>query len=76
MGVLQWHKVVDVKLTRCSHGGIGKGRPPLAGPDLAALGGLEGDGDLAFSDEDFVAGVLTVAIVVGPMSPVGTVVRR
>ncbi len=76
MGVLERHHVVNIQLACSRYGRVGKGPPPLAGCDLAALRGFESDRDLAFSDEDFVAGVLTVAIVVSPVSPVGTVVRR
>ena len=74
MGVGEGNDVVDVELGGVGEDLAGVGAGPASGGDLAVFGGLEGYGDFGFGDEDFVAGVLAVAVVVDPVPPVVSVV--
>ena len=74
MRIGQWDHVVNIEITSHSNDSAGEGRAPLAGGDRAIPGIGECDRGDGFVYEHLVAGVLTIAVRVHPVTPVTTVI--
>ena len=76
VGIGERHHVIDVQLGGLCDNRSGERPEPLAGDDLTLAVGLERHVNQTLGDQDFVPGILAVAILVDPVTPVAPVVVR
>lgn len=65
MRLFERHQVIDIEFARIGEDAAGIRIMPLAGND-AATPIIQGDGNVAFGDQHFLARVLTIPIGIGP----------
>ena len=74
VGIGERHHVVDIQLARLRDSRPGERPDPLAADDLTLAVGLECHFDQALGDQDLMAGILAIAVLVDPVTPVAPVV--
>ena len=70
VGIGERHHVIDVQLGGLCDSRSGERPDPLAADDLTLTAGLEYHFDQALGEQDLMAGILAIAVLVDPVTPV------